>query len=223
MQGVDPLVRMRVVRHRTGSTFEAGTRRGDRRLQLVPLLGRDLPPLVVGEELDLRRTVPGDATYEQPVVVVAAGVERATLEAVGQRRRVQQRAHVRTRARGARAVLQPLAAAEGGPAKGQDDATCAEHEARVLDVSAGGMRLAHPGGACPPGSRWRAHAALPSTGGRPGLDLDLVVQVLRSHVDGGGWTGCGVRFVDVPARVDQRITQWVFREQARGSHVGRTT
>lgn len=241
-QGADPLIRVTVARA-DGDELEVFTRRQGQRIELLPITGR-LPAYEVGERLSLRRPVADDAMYAEPVVVTRAHADSVAVELAGERRRHQQRAHVRVDTPQLRMVLSEVVD------EGEDDPR--EMEVRVLDLSAGGARVEHE---MPPMSRrssWRARTSVTYDDGRE-LELDQVVEV-RWTLAPDDWAGdapdepdddgsdesgdtdgsdddrrgavegralAGVQFADMQPALEESVTRWVFQQQARMLRVRR--
>lgn len=233
--GVEPLIRVTVARSE-GGELEVFSRRHGQRIELLPIAGR-LPRYEAGERLSLRRPVAGDATYAEPVVVSRADADSALVTLAGERRRHQQREHVRvdTPQLTMRLIETPDDDAEDG-----DDSDPRELDARVLDLSAGGARVEHVGPPLQRRSLWTAQATLTYEDGRE-LGLDQVVEVRWSVAPDGtgedadesdsseddqdeavhGRALAGLRFTSMRPVLEESVTRWVFQQQARMLRVRR--
>lgn len=219
--GADPPVRVAVSQPATGREFPALVRRRRDHHELLPVDGGALPELLPGEWLVLRRPVADDALYEQPVLITAAPPATATVvvAADGEPQRRQQRDHVRVPVSRLDMALDPL----DPPDVPADPAAVS---ARLVDLSAGGARVAHPGPALPAGSLWRARTVLDGPDGTP-VPLDQSAEVRWSaaggddDADGHDDAVTGLRFLGVSARDERGVTRWVFREQSKWLRVRR--
>lgn len=181
--GVDPLIRVTVARV-DGHEFDALSRHNGGTIQLLPVAG-ELPGVDPGEHLALRRPVANDATYEEPVVVLGRTADGSVVvKLAGHRRRHQQRDHVRVDTslqmmeleevvdeidhRG-RIVRQTVPGEESG-------VEARRLTARVLDLSAGGARIEHPGDPLGVGTLWHVRTQLSFDDGRE-LEVTQVAEV----------------------------------------------
>lgn len=229
--GVDPLIRVTVARA-DGRQFAAYTRARGRQLEVLPVEGA-LPSFAEREELRLMRPVAGDAMYEEPVTVVGpsgGGGGAVIVELAGDRRRHQQRDHVRV-------ATTRLTIAIEGPADADEPRRVT---ARVLDLSAGGARVEHDGEPLGVGSRWRVTAELEYDDGRA-LPLEQDAEVRWEVVpepadderddeerpaedavdDDADPVRAGLRFLAVRPATEESLTRWVFQQQARWLRVRR--
>lgn len=183
--GVDPLIRVTVGRA-GGDEFDALSRHEGGTIQLLPIAG-ELPAVDPGEQLALRRPVLNDATYEEPVVVLGRGSGGSVLvRLAGHRRRHQQRDHVRVDTSLQMMELEEVVDEidDRGRIARQtwsDEDTGGRVEARrlsarVLDLSAGGARIEHPGDPLGVGTLWHVRTILSFDDGSE-LELTQVAEI----------------------------------------------
>jgi hypothetical protein len=205
--GAEPLVRMRLERVDGRATVPVLVRRlDDDRYEVHGADGQSPPDVPEGARAVLLRGVQGDASYATPVTFGAAGVTgQRVARRVGDRQRVQQRGHVRSRP-------PPLDVTVLAPAA--DD----EEEPRVLaavllDISAGGLRCSHPLPVLPDRLALRVHVSLPNPP-RVDIQLDVKAEVRRAGTL-DDHAQVAVMFYDLPRMLEQRLVSWIF-ELERG-------